>query len=368
MTPQHELCAYFPPVYPTLLAAGILTGHARTAIVILSSLIGAGTVAMTFLLGRLLFGPRAGLLAAFYASVYPYYVWHDAVIQENASLALIITGTVFLLIRANRSMSCWLAIASGAGLALSVLTKANLLVFVPMAIFWTAVFAPGGSAFRFRQAACTCLGVALLLTPWIIRTWRVVGAPILYSNAGFSLWTSNHRLTFDYFPQRSIDDAGDAEWHDVPVKDRLEFEAIQDPQGLKQTRWYWARGIAFIEAHPWLTLKRAVYKVWIGFSPVFSPAKGSLFQTVYFLSYFPILVLSLVGAWRSRDQWRDLGYIYMLVLSFMAGTAIFWAHTSHRMYLEPCLMILAGAAVLPTQPVSCISKLSAEDAVTGKGN
>src|SRR5271166_6940600 len=55
-------CAYFPPVYPTVLAAGILTGHPRTAIILLSSVIGAGTVWLTFLIGRALFGPACGLL------------------------------------------------------------------------------------------------------------------------------------------------------------------------------------------------------------------------------------------------------------------------------------------------------------------
>jgi hypothetical protein len=51
MSPDGKLCAYFPPVYPTILAACILTGHARAAIILVGSLIGAGRALLTFLIG-----------------------------------------------------------------------------------------------------------------------------------------------------------------------------------------------------------------------------------------------------------------------------------------------------------------------------
>src|SRR5919202_4810282 len=34
LTPDGGQCAYFPPVYPTILAACILTGHAKAAIIV----------------------------------------------------------------------------------------------------------------------------------------------------------------------------------------------------------------------------------------------------------------------------------------------------------------------------------------------
>jgi cation transport ATPase len=102
--------------------------------------------------------------------------------------------------------------------------------------------------------------------------------------------------------------------------------------------------MAFIRANPGLTLRRGLQKVWIAFSPRFSPAKAGAFQMVYFVSYFPVLVLACVGAWRTRRQWRELGYIYVLIVAFALGSAVLWAHTSHRMYVEPYLMILAAAA------------------------
>ena len=344
--PGPRMCAFFPPVYPTILAAGLLTGHPVTALTLIGSLTGAGTVWMIWLIGRRLFGPPAGILASACATIYPYFVWHDAVIQETGTLTLIVAVSVWLLIRAHESSSRWLWIAAGIALALTVLTKANLLLFIPAVLLWIGFFSAGAPALRGRRLLYTALGASLLLGPWLVRTWRITGTPILYSNGGFALWTSNHRLTFDYFPERSIDEAPPAEMKDFTPAERHELDSIpDDPQDILHARWYWNKGMEFILANPGLTLRRDLRKIWIAFSPRFSPAKGGAFQAVYFVSYFPLLVLSIAGIWRTRTRWRELGYIFALIVTFAAGSAVLWAHTSHRMYVEPYLMILAAAAV-----------------------
>lgn len=345
-----RLCAFFPPVYPTVVAAAILTGNVKTGVMLLGALAGAGTVWMTWRIGALLFSPAAGLLAAIYAALYPYYVWHDGVLQENATLAFVVALTVWLLLRANQSNSRLLWIGSGIALALTVLTKANLAAYVPLAILWIAFAARSAGKQWLRPTLYVTLGALLLLVPWVIRTWRLTGAPILYSNGGFSLWTSNHRLTFDYFPQQSIDAAQEEEWLDVPPADRHAFYELHDPQFIHETRWFWDRGMAFIRANPMLTARRAVYKVWIAFSPIFSPEHGVAFEAVYLASYLPLFVLAPIGMWRSRSQWRVQSCIYLLIASFAVSCAIFWGHTSHRMYLEPYLMIFAAGALTERFP------------------
>ena len=203
-----------------------------------------------------------------------------------------------------------------------------------------------------RRLLWTTLGVALLLSPWVARTWYLTGSPILYSNGGFALWTAQHPRTFDYFPQQSIDEASNSELEELPPVQRQQFDPVTDPDGIRRSAWFWNQGIAFVEAGikttPGLTLQRAVYKVWIAFSPVFSPAKAAGFEAVYFFSYFPLFILSGIGAWRARGQWRELGFLYMLIMTFAIGTAVFWGHTSHRMYLEPCLIVLSARAVIST--------------------
>jgi len=340
-----RLCAFFPPVYPTVVAAAVLAGHVKAGVMLLGSLAGTGTVWMTWRIGKLLFSPAAGLLAASYAAVYPYYVWHDGVLQENATLAFVVALAIWLLLRVSQSDSRILWVVAGAMLAMTVLTKANLSLFVPLAIVAVAVAARKVEKPWLPRVLWLSLGAAILLGPWVLRTWQITGTPILYSNGGFSLWTSNHRLTFDTFPRLSIDAAQEPEWLDVPPAERHGFYELYDPQFIRNTRWFWDRGMAFIRANPWLTAKRVVYKIWIAFSPVFSPVHGGAFQMTYFVFYFPLFILAPIGIWRARRRWIEMGSLWMLFASFAVSCAVFWGHTSHRMYLEPYPMIFAAGVL-----------------------
>ena len=174
-----------------------------------------------------------------------------------------------------------------------------------------------------------------------------MGAPVLYSNSGFSLFKGNNDYTFRYFPEKSIDEVSNSAFGELSESEDREGRrlAAADPNGIQVSNWLWKRGMSYIEAHPWLTVWHGIRKIEIGFSPIFSPRKGLVEQTVYFVSYFPILVGGIAGAWLSCRRWREVGYFYVLMLTFSLGTAIFWAHTSHRMYLDPYLMIFSAYAV-----------------------
>lgn len=342
-----RLCAYFPPVYPFISAAGLLTGKYIAAMKIFGALFGTATTYLTWRVGRFLFSRTVGFVAAAGAAFYPYFIWHDTVLQENAILATVVLVSILLFLQAQRAPSSGKWFAAGAMVAIVILTKANLTLYALATLGWIMVAPKAPVGRRIRWAALAAFGFALILAPWLIRTVRIVGAPILYSNGGFSLWTANHALTFDYFPKRSIDEAVDAQRAAFTPQERAELAALSDDQGIRATVWYWNQGMKFIRANPGLTLKRAVWKVWIAFSPVFSPQKGFAFQTLYVCSYLPLFLLAPIGFWQSRKRWRETGYVLVLIATFAAGSAVFWAHTSHRMYVEPYLMIFAASALLP---------------------
>ncbi|HEY4085953.1 MAG TPA: glycosyltransferase family 39 protein [Bryobacteraceae bacterium] len=86
-------------------------------------------------------------MAGVYAAVYPYFAWHDGVLQENAVLAFAVGVCIWLLLRVARSNPRVPWFAAGVALALTVLTKANLALFVPLALFWL-----GRPAMALRRA------------------------------------------------------------------------------------------------------------------------------------------------------------------------------------------------------------------------
>ena len=58
----------------------------------------------------------------------------------------------------------------------------------------------------------------------------------------------------------------------------------------------------------------------------------------------PVAVLGIVGMWLERRRPAVI-LIILMFAAFVAVSAAFWAHTSHRTYLDVYWIILASAVV-----------------------
>src|SRR6185503_6193825 len=123
-----------PPVYPLFLAVPILGGKPFITIVLLQSLVGAGTAWCAFAIGRHLFDRWTGILACMGIAVYPYFVMHDTALQETGLFTFLVALAILMFLRSKNRNSAVAWALTGAILAAAVLTRATLLVFVPLAM------------------------------------------------------------------------------------------------------------------------------------------------------------------------------------------------------------------------------------------
>jgi hypothetical protein len=96
--------------------------------------------------------------------------------------------------------------------------------------------------------------------------------------------------------------------------------------------------------NPLLVLQGMFHKLDAAFSWRLNPLRGGLAQTAYSVAYIPVAVLGLVGMFLARRQ-RETILIGMLFVAFICVTAIFWAHTSHRSYLDVYWIVFAASVV-----------------------
>ncbi len=125
-----------PPLYPIFLTPAALWGGNYLLIVVPQALLGAGTVVCAFLIGRLLFGTRVGVIAAALTAIYPFYVVHDTALQETGMQTFLAALSVYLLLRARKEQSRSLWLAAGMLLGLCVLTRGMMLPFALCALAW----------------------------------------------------------------------------------------------------------------------------------------------------------------------------------------------------------------------------------------
>lgn len=337
-------CAVRVPVYPLMLSAFTASGLFYPAVVIAQAIIGSAVAWVTWLVGCELFDRRVGAAAAVAAAFSPYALIHDTALQDTVVVNFLLALSVFLFLAARQTARASLWTAAGAALGLAVLTSARVAVFVPLVIMWVALTAGDSWRTRMRQALTAAVPLVVLLGGWTVRNWQVVGAPVLTTEAGESLWFGNNPWTFTYFPEQSID-LVTSEFDRLPAStratiDSLEHREVERDAALGQL----ARD--YIVDDPARTMAAAARKVWSVASAQLSPARGRWVQAGYLAAYLPIHVLALVGFWRARATWRAQGPAWLLAVALLVTTAAFWAHTSHKTYLDPILFVYAAAALL----------------------
>jgi hypothetical protein len=333
---DHGPTAYRVPLYPLLV--WLTTGGVRANawwLITAQAAMSAATAGLSGLIARRMAGAGAGLIAALAYALWPYGAWHDVSLQESgmfACLSMLATWAV-LEVRARG-----LVRPAGAGLALglALLTRATLSAYALGVILWLG----------WRRSALAALAAAaallLCLSPWLAWQHRVTGTWGLGTETGQSLFAGNHPLTFSVFPIGSIDDSREQVFGSLPGEVRARLDAMPDAE---RDHWYLERGIEEITAHPAAYAVAGLRKIWLAFGPWPVPRHSLKSDLAYMASWLPFALLGLTGMALRRRHWREDAPLWWHFPTFMAMTALFWAQTSHRSYLDPVIAVYVGVAV-----------------------
>ncbi len=197
-----EATTYYPVGYVGTLGAVVwLVG--RTPIpenipmtaALVNLVVGVGTVALTFEVGRRLVDNRVGVVAAAIVAVWPNLIFHTAVILTETLFIFLAMAAVLLLVAlpASTSRIGWRRLAAfGVILALSALVRPISLTFLPVLLI-VLVVARVGWPVSIRYVGIAALAVVLVLLPWTIRNARATRSLVVIStNLGDNLCMSRH--------------------------------------------------------------------------------------------------------------------------------------------------------------------------------
>jgi len=159
--------AEHPPLYPLVLSVGsLLGGDSLQAHRILSCVIGAFAVLLIGYLARTLGGPRAGVVAAAIAALYPPFVTADALVMSEPLFTLTVAAALLVAIRLRRRPTRLGAVALGVTIGLAALTRAEGLLLIPL-LGWPAS-QPRVRGGGWRLILITA-AAAVAIVPWTVR-------------------------------------------------------------------------------------------------------------------------------------------------------------------------------------------------------
>jgi len=295
-----------PVLFPFVLA-GIYSifGHSVVAAQIFQSVLGALTCGLVYSLGCEAFDRRAGILAGVGAAIFPQLIYYTGSITTETLHIFLLTASVWLLFAAaKREAGVWWwlaggAAAGGAALGLAILARSAALGLLPLLAVWLLIRTPNWKTAAIRFA-CIFAGAAIVMSPWVIRNYRELGAFVpATTEGGYTFWVTNN--------PRAI---GGGEC--FPPDDLTPFEGLSE---VEADKLFYRMGIEHVKAEPRLFAKRVasrfvrLWRPWPHASEV-----GVKEAVIGGVSFVPVLLLFVAGVVMARRRWRELSLFYTLII------------------------------------------------------
>ncbi len=332
---EGKLSAYRAPLYPLFLAGVYrMFGPLPAMAWIAQCVLGALTAGCIYLLATRYVPRRYALAAGVTAAVYPPFLRTCGfLLSETLFLCLFMAALCCLRPRWWET-SLGRAAAAGALFGLASLTR-PVVFLLPLGLIVLAAGVGLVSKTRVRWTALGVLAVAffLILAPWGIRNWMLLGKPVLTTTeSGASLWIGVHPdpMGFGY---NNFDNL-------VGLLDKAGMTGE-----LEMDKYLFEEGLRDIGADPVRYAKLAVAKIaWLYY--VFDGNDYGM-GTCYNLPAALIIALGLAGmAWAGLRKENLM--LSVIVLYFTGIAAVLYGIPRFRMPVDPLLMIFGVIALHAT--------------------
>jgi 4-amino-4-deoxy-L-arabinose transferase-like glycosyltransferase len=320
----------------------LVLGPDPDRVLIVQTLIGPVTIALTWALGRRLFTPAVGLAAALVVAVHPF-AWQFETRLFAESLVTPLTLLLLLLVLERRPSPRWAALV-GLLAGAMILVRPSALYVLPLVV--AAWIVAAGWRRGLGMSAVTAGVVVLAIAPWAVRNYEVSGAFVPLSVQGAAPYgTFNEEAASDEdfpFAWRILND------RDRPLLVRE--EPLPDAVLAARLR---ENTLEYIRANP-LSVPQAffwngVVRLWDVRPPAGALAevsfqgRSALLTKVGLGLHYVLLPLAIVGLVRARRRAGILVPVVVLVLSAsLVYTSI--GGTRYRAPLEPLIAVLAASA------------------------
>jgi 4-amino-4-deoxy-L-arabinose transferase-like glycosyltransferase len=363
---QSPLYAYILALIYRFCGDGLLAPR------IVQAVVGAGSCLVVHLIGRRVFGRRAGLAAGMFMALYAPGIFYDGMIMKE-SYSLFITAAMTLALVLSGGSRRRLLLLAGLLLGLASLSRDNLILLAPLIALWLVVDlfvrSPLASG-RFGEAAvrvaCFGAGVAAAILPVTLRNYAVSGEVVLLTAGGGEVFYIGNNPEADgkYSPPPFVRATSGVEHEDF----RTEAAArLGHPVTRREASSYWlGQGLRWISGHP---LDEAILlsrKFLIFLNAYELPDNQNFYHHRLFVpllrrlpTWALLLPLAAAGAALSLGAWRDILPLHVIALGYTASVMLFFNFARFRLPLVPILMVFAGEAIVEIPPLLARRRLTA---------
>lgn len=344
-----EPTAGHPPMYVLYLGAVSALGfRSLLAHQIASVLLGCASILLAGLLGRSLRNERTGLIAAFLTAVYANIWINDTVVMSETAAIFFTFLATYVGLRFWRDPSWRNAALFGIAGALAALSRAELLLFLPIVAavaLWKAPIGWKERCIRYGVAGIVC---CVVLAPWVVRNNLVMEERVTLSDGtGTVMVQANCDDTYygtniGYWSLRCGE----------PQPYGPNGELLDESQRDVVVR---ARATDYISNHVGrligVVVPARIGRMWGFYEPLeqvrldIIEGRPSLPAKVGFIEYVLLVPAAAIGAvihWRRRQPVLVIG-LWVILATITAATA--FGTTRYRTAAEVSIVMFASIAV-----------------------
>lgn len=342
------------PLYPYFLAAIYwVFGHSLTPVKIIQCLLGTATALFIFGSTVNVLGRTQGLIAGLIAASYPTFIFYDCMLMKETLGLFFATAAFYALTGISAKTSIPRLLGAGMLFGLAVLTRGNLLLFVPFLLGtlllqarWSQARAP------WLSPLCVGCGILLIISPITIRN-RVVGGEwiLVTAQGGANLYIGNNPYS-DGAAGRPPYLRASPEFEQIDFHYHAE-QAVGRTLTKKEANAYWkAEAMKFICENPGTAVRLLWRKTKLFFNYYEIPDN---YNQVFYHQYSwvlrnplgvgVVLVLGLTGMLFLYRRWRELLIFYLFIPLYAGSVIAFHVYDRYRLTVIPVIIVFAAGLI-----------------------
>ncbi len=334
----NGLLSFRPPVFPLFLA-GVFAIFGQNILVtrIFLAIANSFICLVIFFLGRRMFNREVGLLAMAISAFYPVFIYWSGYLGPETLAILFLTLSILFLLRTEENPFFY-SILAGISIGLFSMCRSVGYGLIPLYIIWLTI------AFKDKRRALTVsciilILIALIVSPWIIRNYRVHRRFVLASTeGGITFYSANN-------PGVLTKGRGD---FCVPKTSASEISGLSE---IEADKYCYKRGLDFVRKYP-LTYLRLVFERGVRFWRFYPHITGAedsykpIHIIIMLITDPAIILLGLLGLVIFYKRQKQQAIIFVLVfVYFTAISMLLKSSIRYRAPIMPCLIVLASYTI-----------------------
>lgn len=337
------------PLYPYILAViykifGCNLFIGRFAEITIGSL----SCIVLYLLGKELFGKRAGIIAALIGAFYAPFIFYSGIFAPTVFVIFLYLTALLLLYKAIKTERGISFFIFGLIAGLAGITRAGMLLFIPAVLLWLIITSKAKRKALVNAFAATA-GVLLIISPVVLRNYIISDTVSLTSHTGINLYIGNNEEADGRFkpPKWARSNISGLYTDAKTIAEREQGRSLRDSE---ISGYYTSRAVGFIKQRPYdfLRLLWRKFMLFINKQELYDIADYSAYREKVPLLKFPFLGFVLIGPIGiagmiiAAGDWKRLMPMYLFTALYTISILLFFVNSRYRIPFAAVLMLFCG--------------------------